>query len=113
MELFWKIHPKLYRWSGGRILGSVLGMPVLLLTTTGRKSGLPRTKALMYLPRGDDLGRSKKLNPDSCGNRRDGHKPFFKAAESLEALFELSHGLQRKFHAGFVDALNVGDDRLL
>ena len=28
-----------------------MGLPVLLLTTTGRRSGLPRTKALMYLPR--------------------------------------------------------------
>src|SRR5262245_17045644 len=28
-------------------------MPVLLLTTTGRKSGAARTKALTYLPRGD------------------------------------------------------------
>ena len=34
------------------------------------------------------LGRSKKLNPDSCGNRGDGHKPFFKAGESLKAIFE-------------------------
>jgi deazaflavin-dependent oxidoreductase (nitroreductase family) len=55
IELFWRIHPKIYAWSGGRIGGSMMGMPVLLLTTKGRKTGLLRTKALMYLPRGDDF----------------------------------------------------------
>ena len=51
----WQIHPKLYRWSNGRIGGAIIGMPVLLLTTTGRKSGLARTRALMYLPHGQDF----------------------------------------------------------
>lgn len=55
IELFWKVHPKLYRWSNGRIGGSMMGMPILLLTTTGRKSGLLRTKALMYLPHGENV----------------------------------------------------------
>lgn len=55
VELFWKIHPKLYRWSGGRIGGSMMGLPVLLLHTTGRKSGEPRINALMYLPHGQDF----------------------------------------------------------
>ena len=53
VELFWKIHPWLYRVSGGRIGGRVIGLPVLLLTTTGRKSGAPRTRALTYFPKGD------------------------------------------------------------
>jgi deazaflavin-dependent oxidoreductase (nitroreductase family) len=53
MELVWKLHPWLYRVSGGRVGGSALGMPVLLLTTTGRKSGEPRTTALTYLTQGD------------------------------------------------------------
>jgi len=55
VELFWKVHPALYRWTGGRIGGSLMGLPVLLLTTIGRKTGTPRTSALMYLPRGDDF----------------------------------------------------------
>jgi deazaflavin-dependent oxidoreductase (nitroreductase family) len=55
IELFWKLHPLLYRWSGGRVGGRLMGLPVLLLTTTGRKTGRPRTTALMYLPRGDDF----------------------------------------------------------
>ena len=59
------------------------------------------------------LGRIKKLNPESGGDRRDGYKPFFKATEALEAFFELSHGLVRKFHTGFVEAVKMGNDRLL
>ncbi len=53
VELFWKVHPFLYRASGGRLGGTAMGLPVLLLTTTGRRSGQPKTKALMYLPEGD------------------------------------------------------------
>ena len=52
VELFWRIHPHLYRWSGGRIGGRLQGMPVLLLHTTGRRSGEPRTNALTYFPKG-------------------------------------------------------------
>jgi len=51
VELFWKLHPRLYRWSGGRIGGRIMNMPVLLLATRGRKSGRARENALMYLPR--------------------------------------------------------------
>ena len=53
MELFWKFHSRLYRATGGRIGGTVIGMPVLLLTTVGRKTGQPRTNALTYMPEGD------------------------------------------------------------
>jgi deazaflavin-dependent oxidoreductase (nitroreductase family) len=55
VELFWRIHPRLYRWTGGRLGGAIGGLPVLLLTTTGRKTGDPRTSALTYLPHGDDF----------------------------------------------------------
>jgi deazaflavin-dependent oxidoreductase (nitroreductase family) len=41
---------------GGRFVDSVgLGRKVLLLTTTGRKSGLERTTPLVYMPLGDDV----------------------------------------------------------
>jgi F420H(2)-dependent quinone reductase len=53
MELMWKIHPWIYRRTGGRLLGAMMGMPILLLTTRGRKTGELRTRALMYLPKGD------------------------------------------------------------
>lgn len=45
------VHPILYRWSGGRgILGRILGCEMVLLTTTGRRTGEPRTVALFAFP---------------------------------------------------------------
>lgn len=49
VRLFWKLHPWIYRMSGGRMLGKLVGMKVLLLTTTGARSGVQRTTALTYL----------------------------------------------------------------
>jgi F420H(2)-dependent quinone reductase len=39
----------LYRLSGGRVMGKMGAAPILLLTTTGRKSGRKRTVPLLYL----------------------------------------------------------------
>jgi deazaflavin-dependent oxidoreductase (nitroreductase family) len=50
VELFWRWHPRIYRWSGGRLLGRLAGLPVLLLETVGRRSGARRETALTYLP---------------------------------------------------------------
>jgi F420H(2)-dependent quinone reductase len=47
-------HVALYRASGGRVGGHIGKMPVLLLTTTGRRSGKRRTKPLGYVKEGDD-----------------------------------------------------------
>ena len=45
-----------YRATGGKIGGKFLrGAPVMLMTTTGCKSGKPRTAPLIYLENGDDL----------------------------------------------------------
>ena len=40
---------------GGKLGGRIVGGPVLLLTTTGRKSGKKRTSPLLYLEDGQDL----------------------------------------------------------
>src|SRR5579883_1736148 len=53
-KLMTGVHGGLYRLSGGRIGGRFGKMPILLLTTKGRKSGLARTTPLTYLPDGDD-----------------------------------------------------------
>ena len=47
------LHVWLYRRLGGRFVGSVRGTPVLLLTTTGRRSGQARTLPLGYVRDGD------------------------------------------------------------
>jgi len=50
-----RTHGGIYLIGGGRLLGRVAGMPVLLLTTTGRRSGKPRTAALTYFRKGCDF----------------------------------------------------------
>ncbi len=45
-------HSLLYRASSGRFGGSTRGMPVLLLTVAGRKSGTPHTVPCVYLAEG-------------------------------------------------------------
>ena len=49
------LHRWLYRRSGGRVGGRVARSPVLLLTTTGRRTGRARTTPLLYLEDGDRL----------------------------------------------------------
>ena len=53
MEIFWKFHRWIYRASRGRLLGKISGMPILLLTSLGRKSDRARTSPLIYLPAGE------------------------------------------------------------
>ncbi len=54
-RLFYPLHRVIYRLSGGRILGRSMGCPVVLLTTTGRKSGQPRTAPLLGFPEGESI----------------------------------------------------------
>jgi F420H(2)-dependent quinone reductase len=49
MRLQWRLHKLLWRLSGGRLGTRVLGMPVLQLTTTGHRSGEPRTILITYV----------------------------------------------------------------
>jgi len=50
-----KLNVPIYRLSGGRLLSKVGKGPVLLLTTTGRKSGEPRTAPVLYLAHGEAM----------------------------------------------------------
>ena len=53
LKLFSKLHVLLYTASGGRVGGRFKKTaPVLLLTTTGRKTGKSRTNPLLYLEEG-------------------------------------------------------------
>jgi len=57
-----QVNTAVYRWTGG-LLGSTWrvgsafpwGIPVLLLTTIGRKSGQPRTLPLLFIEEGDHI----------------------------------------------------------
>ncbi|MEQ1888833.1 MAG: nitroreductase family deazaflavin-dependent oxidoreductase [Alphaproteobacteria bacterium] len=48
-----RLHVWFYRVSGGRIGGRMFNAPIVLLTTTGHKSGLQRTIPLLYLDAAD------------------------------------------------------------
>jgi F420H(2)-dependent quinone reductase len=55
LRLMSRVHRMLYRASGGLLGNRVWHLSILLLTTTGRKTGAPRTTPLCYFADGDDL----------------------------------------------------------
>ena len=61
-SLFWRLfntsvkgHTAIFRLTGGRVGGRVVGGPVLLLHHTGAKSGKRRLSPLLYLPDDDRM----------------------------------------------------------
>lgn len=50
-----KANTAIYRATDGRVAGHELGLPLCLLTTTGRKSGLSRTTPLIFMADGARL----------------------------------------------------------
>ena len=107
----------LYRLSGGRIGGKVGRAPVLLLITTGRKSGQQRTAPVVYLQDGENVvvintnaGNAKvpawslnlKAKPEGeveVGRRRYAVRPRVAEDEERERLWR-AHNEQ---YAGFDD----------
>ncbi len=53
IRLLGRVQGAIYRATGGRWVGKVGNAGVLLLTTTGRRSGKSRTVPLLYVPDGD------------------------------------------------------------
>ncbi|MCW5852691.1 MAG: nitroreductase family deazaflavin-dependent oxidoreductase [Anaerolineae bacterium] len=48
------LHVALYRKSGGKLGNTIVGMPVLLITTFGRRSGKPKTNPVAFIQEGQD-----------------------------------------------------------
>ena len=63
------VHQWIYETTDGRIGASMGGRPMLLLRTVGRRSGHPRTSALLYVRDGDAYAvvASKGGNPKHPG----------------------------------------------
>lgn len=55
LRLAGKFNVPLYRLSRGRLFGNFGGCPVVLLTTTGRKSGEQRTAPVIFMREGEGL----------------------------------------------------------
>ncbi|HTP19521.1 MAG TPA: nitroreductase family deazaflavin-dependent oxidoreductase [Solirubrobacteraceae bacterium] len=49
-----RVHEALYKRTDGRVGHRMIGVPTLLLRTTGRRSGAIRTNGLVYARDGDD-----------------------------------------------------------
>ncbi len=64
MKYFARAHIWTYQKTNGRIGAKLLWFPAALLTTTGRKSGKPRTTPTLYLRDGDRV-----VLPASFGGR--------------------------------------------
>lgn len=54
-QWFGRIHRSVYLRTGGRVGSRLAGIPMLLLTTTGRKSGQLRTTPLTCMADGEDF----------------------------------------------------------
>jgi deazaflavin-dependent oxidoreductase (nitroreductase family) len=54
VKTFTGAHVLVYRLSKGKLGGTIAGFPLLLLTTTGRKSGRARTTPVAYLRSGGE-----------------------------------------------------------
>jgi deazaflavin-dependent oxidoreductase (nitroreductase family) len=55
MHLVTGAHARVYRWTGGRVLGRLGHLEQVLLTTTGRRTGEPRTVPLAVTPVGSSV----------------------------------------------------------
>jgi deazaflavin-dependent oxidoreductase (nitroreductase family) len=52
---FLKLQHRIYEGTGGRVGHKMIGVPTLMLYTTGRKTGQTRNNSLVYAKDGDDF----------------------------------------------------------
>jgi F420H(2)-dependent quinone reductase len=69
IQVITSIHIWMYRSTGGRVGGSISGSQLLLLTTTGRKSGKQRTMPVGYFMDGSNYIISAIFTSYSSGKK--------------------------------------------
>jgi deazaflavin-dependent oxidoreductase (nitroreductase family) len=93
---------RIYRASGGRVMGKVRGIPVLLLTVPGRKSGVEHTTAVSYF---EDGGRfvvtgsagGSKSEPQWFRNLRHAQRAFIEVGpKRIDVLVSIAAAEQHK-----------------
>lgn len=55
LKVFSRVNQKVYRLSGGRLLGRLGGYEICVVTMTGARTGKTRVVPLMYVPHGDGV----------------------------------------------------------
>lgn len=91
-----------YRATGGNVTGIFAGRPLMLLTTTGARSGQPRTSPLVYTTDGDDLviiasKGGAPSNPDWYHNLRANPLVTVELGEEqFQAMARVTEGDERK-----------------
>jgi deazaflavin-dependent oxidoreductase (nitroreductase family) len=66
-----RLHRGIYRLTGGIVGGNAGGLPTMLLTTTGRKSGEPRTVPLPYFRAPASYGDAVVVVASYAGNAKN------------------------------------------
>jgi deazaflavin-dependent oxidoreductase (nitroreductase family) len=103
-KLFGRFQIAVFRWTNGRAMGAMRGMPILLLTTVGRKTGKSRTTPLMYIRDGEDY----VITPSNSGRAK--HPAWFHNLQSSpQAQIELPG---RRLGVSVTVATQLDHDRL-
>ena len=89
-RLFYTLHRAIYRLSGGRIFSRSVGCPVVLLTTTGRKSGEPRTAPIFGFREGESI----VVVPSNAG-KKNYPSWYFNLRANPEAQVQLGSEIRR------------------
>jgi deazaflavin-dependent oxidoreductase (nitroreductase family) len=71
LKIITRVHRRIYRLTGGFIGGNAGGLPTLLLTTKGRKSGAERTVPLPYFPAPEGYGDAVVVVASFAGNPKN------------------------------------------
>jgi deazaflavin-dependent oxidoreductase (nitroreductase family) len=110
-----KLNVPIYRLTRGRLMGTVGKAPVLLLTSTGRRSGQPRTAPVLFLADGErvivigsNAGNAKapawshnlKTNPDAEVQIRGERRPVRARVAEGEERAQLWRKMNEQY-AGF------------
>jgi deazaflavin-dependent oxidoreductase (nitroreductase family) len=97
---FLRLHQLLYGRTDGRVGHRMIGVPTLLLRTTGRRTGAQRTNALVYAKDGDEY-------VVVASNGGDDHPPgwFFNVSAKPDVQLQVAHAKM----AGTARVLEPGD----
>ncbi|MGH0035622.1 MAG: nitroreductase family deazaflavin-dependent oxidoreductase [Myxococcota bacterium] len=91
---FSRLHRAVYERTGGRWMSRLAGIEMLLLTTTGRRSGLPRTTPLACFARGGEGGEPREWVVVGSNNGQERHPAWWLNLEA-QPLARIQVGAER------------------